>query len=420
MLDSIETEKGRETTVQLFKRESNILHSVIFVPALCGGRGSYVWTRACLFFDEDGKMAGAIESLREMDERRRFDNQLRYLSLHDPLTGIYNRHFFNEEMYRLDRGQFESVGIIVCDIDCLKLVNDTLGHDSGDRLLLEAVSLIKRSCRPNDILARIGGDEFVVLLPNSGKSVVENTCQMIRALIAEYNMNKSDIPLSISLGWDIKNNTAKTMAETLKTADHKMYQDKVANGRKVGGAILPAFVSIIEARGLSSTRDSILLQELVLEIAGLVQFPEYALDRLSLLAKFHDIGYVAIPEQIFFKTEPLTADERAQIRSHCKIGHHIAMSAPALLSIADWILKHHEWWNGEGYPLGLKGEEIPLECRILAIAAAYHAMMSPRPYRKALSQQETLNELEKNAGIQFDPTLVRKFLQNISRKTTSS
>ncbi|MDD4335362.1 MAG: HD domain-containing protein, partial [Desulfotomaculaceae bacterium] len=131
---------------------------------------------------------------------------------------------------------------------------------------------------------------------------------------------------------------------------------------------------------------------------------------LHLLAKFHDIGNTGVSDSILFKPGPLTVSEINEMRRHCEIGHRIAQSAPDLVIIANWILKHHEWWNGEGYPMGLKGDEIPLECRILAIADAFDAMTSDRPYRKALSYTEAIAELKRWAGIQFDPELVRKFL----------
>lgn len=132
---------------------------------------------------------------------------------------------------------------------------------------------------------------------------------------------------------------------------------------------------------------------------------------LRLFAQFHDIGKVGIPDQILFKNGPLTLEEMVIMKRHCEIGYRIAQASPDLLPIAEWILKHHEWWNGKGYPLGLKGEEIPLECRILAIADAYDAMTNDRPYRKALTREEALSEIKKCSGTQFDPRLVDMFLK---------
>lgn len=157
------------------------------------------------------------------------------------------------------------------------------------------------------------------------------------------------------------------------------------------------------------------LQDLVISLARAVSIPDNAIPNLKLLAKYHDIGKVAISDNILMKPASLTKKETRKIRRHSEIGYRIARSVPSLEQIADWILKHHEWWDGSGYPLGLKGEEIPLECRILSICDAYDAMTSDRPYRKAMSKGEAIEELKRFSGIQFDPELVDIFLPVIRR-----
>jgi len=153
------------------------------------------------------------------------------------------------------------------------------------------------------------------------------------------------------------------------------------------------------------------LQRLVAGVAVKIGLTERSVADLRLLAQFHDIGKVGIPDRVIFKPGPLTPEETREMRKHCEIGYHIAQSATLLLDIGDWIHKHHEWWNGDGYPLGLKEEEIPLECRILALADAYNAMTSDRLYRKAMSHKTAVHEIGKYAGIQFDPYLAPCFLE---------
>ena len=167
----------------------------------------------------------------------------------------------------------------------------------------------------------------------------------------------------------------------------------------------------LEARDFITEGHANRLQVYVKEMAAVLGMSTRSIFDLCLLAKFHDIGKVGVPDRILFKPGPLTNEEALEMQRHCEIGHLIARSAPDLGPIADWILKHHGWWNGKGYPLGLKGKEIPLECRILAIVDAYDAMTSDRPYRKALSREKALSELKRCSGSQFDPCLVNKFVE---------
>jgi HD-GYP domain-containing protein (c-di-GMP phosphodiesterase class II) len=152
------------------------------------------------------------------------------------------------------------------------------------------------------------------------------------------------------------------------------------------------------------------MQQLVVAFGRSVGLDNTSISRLTLLAEFHDIGKVGVGPQIVFKPDKLTAEEITQMRRHCEIGHRIALISPELLPISDLILKHHEWWDGRGYPLGLRGEDIPIECRIMAIVDAYDVMTSHRPYKKSLRHAEALTELKSFSDSQFDPYLLDLFI----------
>lgn len=382
----------REYEFGFVDRQGNLKHVLLSVALIPGTKKS-------------------VASLLDFTERKRTEEQLKYLSLKDNLTGLYNRAFFEREMARLEGNRCATMGMIVCDVDGLKLVNDTLGHHVGDALLIAAAKVIMKSFREDDVVARVGGDEFAVLLPNSNVITVEKGCQRIRAAVDRYNEANPQLPLSISLGFATSEASFISMSDLYKEADNNMYREKLHRSKSARSAIVLTLMKALEARDFITEGHADRLSRLVEAVAVEIWLPERSVADLRLLAQFHDIGKVGIPDRILFKPGTLTHDEVVEMRRHCEIGHRIALSAPDLVPIADWILKHHEWWNGTGYPLGLKGDEIPLECRILAIADAYDAMTSDRPYRKALAHEDALAELRDCAGTQFDPGLVEQFIK---------
>jgi diguanylate cyclase (GGDEF)-like protein/PAS domain S-box-containing protein len=370
--------------------------------------------------DDSGRTERAVGIAADITDLKLGEEKLRYLSLHDPLTGLYNRIYFEEEMSRMEKTRHETVGILSCDVDGLKLVNDTLGHDQGDRLLVAAARVIRESFREGDLAARIGGDEFAVVLPNTTEPAVENACQRIQETVDIYNTTHPELPLSISVGFAVKNGSHKNLKDVFKEADNHMYRRKLYRTQSVRSSIVSTLINTLRARDLVTEQHASRLEKLLVRMAALIGLPESATTDLSLLAKFHDIGKVGISDAVLLKEGPFTPEEWTEMKRHCEIGYRIALSAQDLVPIADWILKHHEWWDGQGYPLGIKGEEIPVECRLLAIADAYEALTSARPYRKTFSHREAVAELRRHAGAQFDPELLENFVKMLETQFPES
>jgi diguanylate cyclase (GGDEF)-like protein/PAS domain S-box-containing protein len=365
-----------------------------------------------------GGEQGALEFIRmdvDISDRKRMERQLRFNSLHDRLTGLYNRNFFEQEMERLERAGRMPAGIVVCDLDGLKLVNDTLGHQAGDRLLVSAAIILKSLFCHEESIARIGGDEFAILFPAADPLAVLDAAQRIRDSVEDYNRAKPDLPISISVGCAVKDDSMVRAGELFREADNNMYREKLHRSQSNRSAVVQTLTRALEARDFITEGHADRIEALVVAMAVELGLSKHRISDLRLLAKFHDIGKVGIKDHILFKPGSLTPEEARAMRRHCEIGYRIAQASPDLAPVADWIFRHHEWWDGSGYPLGLKGEEAPLECRILAIADAFDAMTSDRPYRKALTCERAVAELERCAGIQFDPALVARFIKVLEK-----
>jgi diguanylate cyclase (GGDEF)-like protein/PAS domain S-box-containing protein len=375
--------------------------------------GSILWIKDRSFpvLDGSGKAYRIVGIAADVTDQKLGEEKLRYLSLHDTLTGLYNRVYFEEELSRIEKMRYKTIGIISCDLDGLKMVNDTLGHDRGDTLIIGVAKVMKECFREGDVVARIGGDEFSVILPNASKNVLESSCQRIRGAMARYNAAHPELPLNMSLGFAVKSGASISMRDLLKEADSNMYRDKLYHKQSVRRSITQTLVKTLKERDVLAEEHVGRLEKLLTDLAVLAELPEPTITDLRLLSQFHDIGNVGVSDQILLKKGPLTPDEWIEMQRHSEIGFRIALSTPDLNPIADWILKHHEWWNGQGYPFGLKGEEIPIECRLLAIVDAYEALTNVRPYRKAFSPEEAVTELRSRSGSQFDPELLTKFIQ---------
>ena len=359
--------------------------------------------------DELGAITGIVYVIRDVTERKLMEQRLRYLGLHDHLTDTYNRAFFEEQLLHMGQPIFFPLAVITCDIDGLKLVNDTLGHHAGDLLLQTAATTIKRMLKKEDILARVGGDELAVIVPHTSEAAARRLCADIRQAVIDYNQVHPKLPLSMSIGHAYGSEVAP-LHRLFEAADNSMYREKLHRQQSTRSAVVHTLMLALEARDFITEGHADRLQSLVARLAERLALPERTITDLRLLAQFHDIGKVGVPDSILFKPAKLTPSEQLEMQRHCEIGNRIAQASPDLLPISDWILKHHEWWNGSGYPLGLNGEDIPLECRIISIADAYDAMTNDRPYRKALTTEEAITELKRGAGQQFDPHLVAEFL----------
>ncbi len=361
-------------------------------------------------FSLDKKVMGGAGIIEDITERKNYQEKLEYLSMHDKLTGLYNRALFEEEIKRLENSREYPITIMSCDVDGLKIINDTIGHDKGDILLKTCSKILEKSLRKSDIIARIGGDEFALVLPLADQIKGEKIAERIEHNVKIHNEQNQSLPLSISIGITTVADKKISLTKALQEADEKMYHQKLIQKKSSRSQIIHSLMAALGEKDYITEGHSQRLAVYCEKMGKKLNLTSGTIADLNLLAQVHDLGKVGIPDHILQKEEPLTEEERDTMYKHPEKGYRIAAASPDLAGVADLILKHHERWDGTGYQLGIKGTEIPIECRILAIADAYDAMTNKRPYSKAKSKEEAVEELKRCSGTQFDPELVGIFL----------
>jgi diguanylate cyclase (GGDEF)-like protein/PAS domain S-box-containing protein len=348
---------------------------------------------------------------RDISERKEMERRLEYLSYHDFLTGLYNRRFFEEELRRLDVKRNYPLTVVVADVNGLKLINDSFGHKMGDELLKTVSNVIKNACRADDIIARLGGDEFVLLLPHTNAN---ETAQILRRIKTLASLEKvGSIALSVSFGYETKSHQSENIHEILKKAEDYMYKKKLFESPSMRGKTINAIISTLHEKNKREEQHSHRVSVLCERIGEALGLSEGQIEELRTVGLLHDIGKIAIEETILNKPGKLSEEEWEEIKRHPEIGYRILSTVNDMSEMAEYILSHHERWDGQGYPKGLRGITIPLQSRIIAIADTYDAMTSERSYRQALPERKVLAELQNNAGIQFDPELVGVFLNKV-------
>lgn len=369
------------------------------------------------YYDFDGNIIGLIGISRDITERKNREDTIRYLSYHDALTGIYNRAYFQEATEFLDRAEHLPLSVIVCDVNGMKLINDAFGHTEGDKLLKEIADILMQCSRKEDIVTRIGGDEFSILMPHTTNNTAREVVEHIRAMCEQRrrNQTKEVIYTDIALGFATRNELSESLDKTFILAEDLMYRRKLLEHKSLHSNILGSIKSTMFEKSNETEEHAERLAELSKKLGKVMRLTEEKLDELELVSTLHDLGKIGIDKNILTKPGKLSDAEWREIKKHPEIGFRIANSTPELRHIAEYILCHHERWDGTGYPLGLSETDIPLISRIIAVVDTYDAMTQDRAYRKALSVEEATKEILDQAGTQFDPDIVKIFVEKVLR-----
>src|SRR6056297_3578978 len=350
---------------------------------------------------------------RDITEKKKRQKEIEYLSFHDHLTGLYNRRFFEEEIKRIDVVRNLPISIITLDVNGLKLINDTFGHSKGDEILVKIAQSIKNSIRSDEIAARIGGDEFSIILPKC----TDNEAHIITERIKENTDKHSEggIPFSLAIGFHTKEKPEEEISEVLKKAESKMYTNKLFSEKSKKREIILTMLSTLHEKHLREEEHSIRVSQLAYELGKALKMKDDRLNMLKTAGLLHDIGKIGIDYSIIEKPGRLTEEEYKEIKKHPEIGYRILKTSIEYEDISKLVLYHHEKIDGSGYPKGIKDSEIPLESKIISIVDAFDAMISSRPYKTKMVIKEAAAELKRCSGTQFDPTLVEVFTSKVIR-----
>ncbi len=363
--------------------------------------------------NEKGDTKGVVVVVRDVTEERRKKERILYLSYHDSLTGLYNRRFFEEELNRLNTKRNLPISIVMGDVNGLKLTNDAFGHDMGDMVLKKMADTIKKACREDDIIARWGGDEFILLLPRTSQHETERICRRINRMIQEVKMEA--IEFSISFGYETKNHEGEDIKNIMKTAEDYMYRRKSVDSPNMRGNTIKTILRTLHEKTPREEFHSSRVSHICQQIGKALELSDNEIYELGIVGLMHDIGKIAISEKTLNKEGSLSESEWLEIRQHPEIGYRILSASNDMSYIADYVLAHHERLDGSGYPNRIRGHKIPLQSRILAVADAYDAMTSNRPYRKALPEHVAIQELMDNVGRQFDRDVVDAFIDTLKK-----
>lgn len=327
----------------------------------------------------------------------------------DKLTGLYNKNFFEEELSRLDTKRQLPISLIMGDINGLKLINDAFGHSVGDSALKKVAKIMSESFRDEDIISRVGGDEFIILLPKTSEEIASSIVDRVKQRCENNPMDY--IKISISFGVATKSEYDEDIQKVLKQAEDRMYYKKLKESKAAKLSMIKFLKSKLEKITYETKSHYQRLKELTLMMAEALGLSDTKKEELRLLCEFHDIGKIGVSKNILQKEGSLDREEWESVKRHSEIGYYIAREFRDTTPIDDLILIHHERWDGTGYPGLFKEDEIPVVARIFAIADAYDVMVNHRPYKSPMTVTEALKEIKEQSGKQFDPLIADIFIE---------
>ncbi len=368
----------------------------------------YVAGKSTPILDSDEHILGIVIIVRDITEERKRQQEILDLSYVDPLTGLFNRRYYDQSRVELDTVGHCPLSLIIVDVNGLKLTNDAFGHDAGDELLQSVASTLKEASPPSSVLCRIGGDEFVLLLPHSADEVAVSIIEDAIGSLA--NKHVRDVPVSVSFGHATKIDEHTPYESLFKQAEDVMYQSKLRTNLKYKKAMITTILNRLFEHDPHLSDHSEQVGFYSSECAKALGFPRDEVAQMRLAGLYHDIGRIALtPSLLQQSDELLTKGQQIELRRHSEIGYNILSSVADYAFIARAVLHHHERWDGRGYPQALKGNLIPRSSQILGLANAYVDALEAA----GATVETAKRTIEGLAGSHFDPELVHLFITEV-------
>ncbi len=354
---------------------------------------------------------GSLNFLTDITARKETEKNILHLSYHDQLTDIYNRRFFEEELHRLDNPRNLPLSIVIVDVNGLKLFNDGFGHKAGDELIVTVAKLLDSESRGNDIAARIGGDEFVVMMTDTDEAEARAFEERFQQALEEKTV--SGIPISVSLGLATKVDASIDIQDIFKRAEEKMYREKMDQSPKYKRQTLERIMKTVFERISWEETHAKNTAELAGIFGDVLGYKEKDIEDLRLAGYYHDIGKIGVDKEILSKETLLDPEELRILERHPEIGYQLLNTTNETLPIAEMVLYHDEKWDGSGYPQALEAKEIPLGARIISLVEVFENLTHDRPHQPALTRKEAESVITSEAGKSFDPELVKIFINQV-------
>jgi len=355
----------------------------------------------------NGEKVGAVITFMDISERKQKEAEIEYLNCYDTLTGFYNRRCFDKIRTKIDNKANLPLSVIFADINGLKMTNDIFGHQAGDDLIKKASDIIRQVFGQSDLIARIGGDEFIILLPNTTGEEARKMLVQIESRFTGACVKA--IKCSLSIGFDTKINPNQSLDVIMANAENAMYKDKTINRKSINRDIINTIIETLHTRNPREKQHSINVAQICSDVGTALNLPQTEISKLKRAGFLHDIGKIALDERILNKDE-LTDEEYEEMRQHSVVGYRILNLFDDTLDLAEYVYGHHERWDGSGYPRGIKGDQIPLISRIISVTETYDRVLNTTNKPSKEQKSMALAVIKNGAGTQFDPQIADVFV----------